>query len=314
MSCSLLEPLGRIQSIDRILNEYFIWDIAFESDGTAWMKAPDVGLIKYETDGSWELFDQTNSIINGTNYSIRDIVVDDQDRVWLGNDGLVCYDGEFIRYDSTNSVIRGDHINCLEVDSEGKVWFSISGDSGESELGCFNDGNITIYSPEHPGFFRRIGDMAIDQDDNIWCSSLSILQDTCLFKFDQAEWTAYDTSDFGFKPYQIDKIMVTPDNDLIGRISYLLSSSTVPDDAPHAFIYDGISFDVMDDDNLECLTSFIDSDGDIWGSRIGQLSVRRQDGIIRKPILYDPYFITESPSGDIWVSSKKGVYIYRKVN
>ncbi len=313
ISCSIFEPNGSIQFVDKILNGYFIYNIAFESDGTAWMEARDIGLIRYEPDGTMEIFNHTNSIINEQTY-IKDIKVDSQDRVWFGNDGLVCYDGEFTRYDSSNSDIPGGFVNHLAIGSDDKLWFSASGESmQEGGLGCCNNGNIVMYTKQNSNNpISRIGDIAIDQEENIWIVPMSIIHDTCMAKFDGAGWTVYDTTDFGFKPYHIGKIMINSNNELIGFIDYWLSSSTVPEDAPHMFIYDGVSFEILSDYSGNSLTSLIDKDGDIWYHGYGKITLVSGEETIHKLILYEPYSIFESPNGEMWVGSRNGVYIYRK--
>ncbi len=310
-SCMNSTSDAKIQFVDRIFNNYAVRNIVFESDGTAWLLVHDVGVIRYETDGSWELFDHTNSIINEDLFSIRDMVVDGQDRLWIGNDGLVCYDDGFVRYDSSNSPMTGNYVNCIEIDSQDKVWFSVSAGRTNSGLGCYDQGTISMHIPEHTGVIRNMGDMAIDMNDHIWCSSIYTLYDTCLYEYDQSEWTVYDTVDIGFNPYFIQNIWVNPDNELIASISYALSSSMINEDGPLWFKYDGERFEVIENDHSTLPKAYMDDDGYFWSTYQNKLKIETEEGLLEKTVLYIPYSVHGSPTGDIWVSSDHGVYIYR---
>ncbi len=325
LSCTLFNPpnaqIGEITFDEKILDGYFVVSIAFEDDGTAWMGTLGTygqGLIKYDTDGTTHVFDHTNSIINDST-TIWDIEVDIHGNVWIGNDGLVCYDGQdFVRYELLNEDTPLNRVMSIASDSEGKVWFASWNilDEGERTGGIvsFFQDNFTIYTPDNSELMEYTSfDIEVDHNDNIW-----LAQTRSLVKFNGSTWTTYDSDALGFVPFLIREIEINSRNDIVGIIDYSGYSGGMMHPAtgkPTLFSFNSENSQFTLTDSVYFHTLTIDDNDQIWCSCFYGLRVYSPNNLKLTSLAQDSrglFSIKESPSGDIWIGSRDGVYIYQK--
>ena len=313
VSCSLFNPELNIEFDRKILDGYFVISIAFEDDGTTWMGtlgSYGQGLIRYSAQGT-QIYDHSNSIINDST-TIGDIEIDSQGRVWFGNDGLVCYDeGDFTRYDTSNSPIPVNNIRSIAIDSEDRVWFA-SGYFGEVSLISFDGSTFTVYTSENSELpVNSIGDIEVDHNNNVWMAMRGIIDNICLTKFDRSIWITYNVADLGFTPYLISDIEINNHNEIYGIIDYSLSSAMY-DNRPSLFVFNGQNPAIVLSDSGSFHYSCIDQNNHIWCSGFGSLAVYDGQNLSFLNTSHSSFAIKESPSGEMWIGSGDGVYIYKK--
>jgi len=307
-SCSVHQPVSDLELVDHILKNNSIWSMAFESDGTAWLGTQEEGLIKVDTNGILQVFNSDNSIINEES-TIRDIEVDSQDRVWISNDGLVCYEsGQFTRYDSTNSIIPQNYVRSIAIDKLDRVWATSFGSGEDAGLVLYDSGNFQLFTEENSNIpDERIWDVEVDNDNSIW-----LLARSKFVKYNGVSWTTYDNDDFGFTPYMISDIAIDNDNRVCAVINYAASSSIHENDVPSLFIYNQNRTLVFNQKALMFPSVYVDSDNYVWCADFSGTGVF--DGIAYNESYIDKASMTvcESPDGKIWIGCNDGVYIYQK--
>ncbi|MEA3391418.1 MAG: two-component regulator propeller domain-containing protein [Candidatus Marinimicrobia bacterium] len=326
LSCALFDPpvpeVEDITFIQQILDGYFVVSIAFEDDGTAWLGTLGggygPGLIKYETNGTTTIYDHTNSIINDST-TIRDIEVDKDGNVWIGNDGLICFDGnDFTRYSLLNENTHLNRVMSIASDSEGKVWFAswnlLNSGVRTGGLVSFYQDEFTVYTPDNSGLNEYASyDIEIDNNDNIW-----LAQNSSLVKFNGNTWTTYGSDDLGFEPFMICDIDITSQNTVVGIIDYtgfsggMMFPST---GKPTLFSFDGINSQNVLTDSVFFQSLTVDEQDRIWCPNFHNLRVYNSRNLQLESIAPDNigiFAIKESPLGEIWMGSGDGVYIYQK--
>jgi hypothetical protein len=319
ISCNLFNPPGGsvidITYEKQILEDVSVVSIAFERDGTAWMGTLggyETGLIRYGTDNTASFFTSQNSILSDSS-TIWDIAVDSDARVWIANEGLVCYqNGSFTRYDSSNSPISvNNNVRSIAIDSNDKIWFVAGG------LISYDNLEFTVYTTANSDLpSELIRDIKIDNDNNIW-----LLYPDMICKFDGDTWTSYSKSqlDLNSAPGMLGDIDINSENVICGILDYSLSSLSSPAvGKPVAFTFDGITSNVaLGDSSSYFMSIFIDSDDNIWCTGIhSEIRVYNADNLnvfSKHDLDHSPFTIKESPDGKIWISGgDDGVYIYRR--
>ncbi len=325
LSCTLFDPpdaqIEEITFDEKILDGYFVVSIAFEDDGTAWLGTLGTygqGLIRYDTDGTTQVYNSLNSIINDST-TIWDIEVDIHGNVWIGNDGLVCYDGQdFVRYELLNEDTPLNRVMSIASDSEGKVWFASWNrlDGGETIGGVvsFEQEEFNVYTPDNSDLNEHMNfDIEIDLDDNIW-----LAQFNSLVKFDGSQWTTYGSDDLGFEPFMIREIEINSQNDVIGIIDYSGFSGGMmypSSGKPTLFSFDGYNAQRVLTDSVYFRSLTIDQNDNIWcpcpyGLRVYEPNKLKLTALADEGRGH--FSVKESPSGEIWTGSGDGVYIYQK--
>ena len=318
LSCGEREIYGNLTLIDHILEGKTIISIAFDDDGTAWLSTNETttdvsgpSLIKYKiVDGSFEVFDHSNSILD-SQIAIQDIEIDDQGRVWFGMRGLCCYDeGIFTRYDSSNSIFPQNSVRSIAIDSEDRIWANCLGPEEDAGLILYDHGTFQIFNTENSDIpYEKVLDIEVGVGQDMW-----MLAGGNIIKYDGQTWTEYDEEDFGFQPYVIDDIAVDDDNNVCAVIDYAYSSSSFNDNVPILFIFNEDETITFHAEMSLWPSVFVDSDNDVWFC--GYEKVRKYDGDTLKvyDLPHSSFSINESPRGDIWIGCNNGVYIYQKEN
>ncbi len=193
-----------------VLESNQIWDIDFDSTGTAWI-AGYSGLLKSNYDSLWQFSTVTS-------YCIK---IDSLQKVWIGSGTtLKCYDGsDWHSYDLT----MWDFINSIDISDEGLVWLATSGGlfkfNGDTFTKIYQallatsrsvsiaaDGNIWVGSNYGIGklsgndfeFFypvdngmtdNEVFEIETDQSNNVWIGTRNGLA-----IFSSPPWTIYNTS------------------------------------------------------------------------------------------------------------------------
>jgi ligand-binding sensor domain-containing protein len=310
-SCSVHEPVSDLELVDHILRNNSIWSMAFESNGTAWistMSGYGDGLIKIDTNGTIQVFDSENSIINDEE-TVRDIEIDAMDKVWMSNDGLVCYeDGVFTRYDSTNSILPQNFVKSIAIDRTDRVWASsYAGGSDYAGVIMVDNGSFQLYSEENSAIpYERVWDIEVGPDNSIW-----MLSNGSFINYDGTNWVEYDEDDFGFHPAYITDIAIDNKNNVCTVMDYAMSSYW-EEISPALFVFNPDKTIIFNQARPISPSVFVDSENIVWcggfqgvsvfdGSTYSQLDIKHAASIIR-----------ESPSGEIWIGGGDGVYIYKK--
>ncbi|MEJ5311483.1 MAG: two-component regulator propeller domain-containing protein [Anaerolineae bacterium] len=98
-------------------DKYFFENIAFDSRGDPWIVS-SAGL--HQRDGLFWKFYPGHSL-----YTPQSIVVDAQDRVWVGtfSQGLQLYErGSWLTFTPQNSALASDNVSALAVDAANRLW------------------------------------------------------------------------------------------------------------------------------------------------------------------------------------------------
>ena len=113
------------------------------------------------------------------------IVIDNNNNKWIGtyDIGLIKYDEEnFINYNTGNSQIPGNRVNCLNVDNQNRIW--VGTDRG---IGVFDGSSWITYTRENSGLTNEyINKIRFYNSDVVWIATAGNL-----VKFDGINWTVY---------------------------------------------------------------------------------------------------------------------------
>ncbi len=299
------------------LQDYHIISIAFDKSGAAWLGTLRQGLIRHNGT-SIAVFDSTNSILNKA--AIWDIEVDKKGNVWLGTDDLVKYDGsKFTRYGSGQYDLPRNAVRSMAIDGADNVWFS-AGAFRQGGLVKYDGNRFSAFTPENsklPG--NLIGGIAIDQQNTVWVALNDGVTATSVVRIKDDKWDVFGEKELGFNPYYYGNIVTDKNNDLLASIDYRLSSTIAPG-RPQVFRFNGQSSQIikLPEENKKVYMThqvFVDRDNRIWAAfrddkeygvfRNGKWDLKDLDeseGI---------FAIGQSPSGEIWLGTGKGVYILK---
>lgn len=296
---------------------YHVISIAFEASGTAWMGTLDMGLIRHSATGI-TVFDSTNSILHKA--PIWDIEVDKKGNVWIGTDDLVRYDGtKFTRFDSKQFSLPGKSVRSIGIDGADNVWFA-SGGFGEGGLVRYDGSRFSTFTPKNsalPG--NLIADIAIDQQNTIWAAVNDGVNTTSIVRIREGKWDVLGSKELGFNPYYFGNIVTSKQNELFASIDYGLSSTMVTG-RPQIFRFNGQRANILNlpqEDKVIYMTQrvFVDRENRVWAS----FSNGKEYGVFRNGRweLNDldesegVFTFAQSPAGEIWLGTGKGVYILK---
>ncbi len=117
--------------------------IAIDQSGNIWAGTGYSGIVKYNGT-AWSKFTQSNS--NILHDFTNDILVDNSNKVWVGNyKGVSVYNGtNFTNYDTVNASFNGATVYSLGKDNNGKIWLaSRNGSFGYQGITTFDGTNWT---------------------------------------------------------------------------------------------------------------------------------------------------------------------------
>jgi len=99
--------------------------VAVDSQNRKWFGSQDAVVCVFDGD-TWLSYDYTNSTIFKKS-AINDIKFDDDNKVYICNEGLTVFDGtSWITYDKYNSGLLNE-VSSIAIDSDGKKWIASSG-------------------------------------------------------------------------------------------------------------------------------------------------------------------------------------------
>nr|WP_295929096.1 two-component regulator propeller domain-containing protein [uncultured Dyadobacter sp.] len=299
------------------LQNYHVISIAFESSGTAWLGTLSQGLIRYNASGI-VVFDSTNSILNKA--PIWDIKVDKKGNVWIGTDDLVRYDGtKFTRFDSKEFSLPGKAVRSIGIDAADNIWFA-SGGFGEGGLVEYDGNRFSTFTPKNsalPG--NLIAGVAVDQQNTIWAAVNDGVNTTSIVRIREGKWDVFGAKELGFNPYYFGNIVTDRQNELFVSIDYGLSSTMVAR-RPQIFRFNGQQANIISlpqEDKVIYMTHrvFVDRENRVWAS----FSSGKEYGVFQsgrwemKDLDESEGIFTfaQSPAGEIWLGTGKGVYILK---
>ncbi|MGE5458257.1 MAG: two-component regulator propeller domain-containing protein [Methanococcaceae archaeon] len=295
----------------KILDNYFVKSIAFDSKGNAWIGTYKQGLIKYNPHET-VIYNSYNSALPD-DLVIWDIAVDSKDNVWIGCDGIIKYDGiDFTTYNTTNSPVPEDFVYSIAIDSKDNIWFT-SCRFREGGFVKFDGTNWEVYTPENSALpVRSVKSIAIDNSDNVWLALSEIVNNTYLVKISGPEWTTYSNEDLGFVPYYFAGIDINSQNKVCGAIDYSLSGSGI-NPGPQAFIFDGTKTEqlrINDKAGIKSLT--VDNEDNLWCAIYGGYAVYNGEQWIVDDSTFQEsgvFTIRQANDNRIWLGTGDGIYI-----
>lgn len=295
----------------KILDNYFVTSIAFDSKGNAWIGTFKQGLIKYNSHETI-VFNSSNSILP-SNIVIWDIAIDSKDNIWIGCNGLLKYDGNnFMLYNSINTPIPEDFVYSIAIDSKDNVWFT-SCRFKEGGLVKF-DGTIWIvYTPENSNLpVNSVKSIAIDKYDNVWLALSEIVNNTYLIEISETSWKTYTSEDLGFVPYYFANIDINSQNKICGAIDYSLSSLWV-NPGPQVFIFDGHNTEQLRINDMARIKSLtVDNEDNLWCAISNGYAVYNgEQWIVDDSTFKESSVFTIKQADDkrVWLGTGDGIYI-----
>ena len=155
--------------------------INIDKNGTLWLGTRE-GLVTF--DGTnWMTILSLDSVVN-------DIEFDKFDNIWIGTDGgLLKFDGSnWITYNTSNSGLPSNFIQCIKIDIEGNKWIGTGYlfDQGAG-IAKFDGENWEVYNTLNSGLpSNHIRVITSDDSGNLWAGTPDGIA-----KFDGLEWTKY---------------------------------------------------------------------------------------------------------------------------
>lgn len=295
----------------KILDGYFVNSIAFDNLGNAWIGTFKQGLIKYNSEGK-TIYNSANSVISD-NSVINDLAIDSRNNVWIACEALIKFDGKnFTTFNSSNSPVPEDFIKSVAIDSQDNIWFS----SSRFRLGGlvkYDGTNFTVFTPDNSDLpANLITGITVDKNDKVWIALNEIVNNSYLVKISNNKWTTYNSSDLGFTPYYFGNIQTDSKNRLVGAIDYSLSS-TLYNNGPQVFIFDGADSETLTcDNNLNIRFLTIDKNNNIWcGTSDGYAVYNGKKWTIDNSSFKaeSVFAIEQSPDNKIWIGTGNGIYI-----
>lgn len=174
--------------------EFF--SVAVDSAGIVWAGSNVDGLAKF-SGVTWTAFTRKNS---GLQFSrIYDLAVDEQDRLWMACDGgAQMFDGtDWFTWDGSNSPVPSSDIVGVDINRNGHVW--LSSDGGPH---LEHDGKNWI---AHQSPYIVNGRLAIDGEDIVWVGGSGLV------RYDDTNWTMYDSTNSGLPDARVHAIAVDQD-------------------------------------------------------------------------------------------------------
>lgn len=294
----------------KILNEYFVTSIAFDSKGNAWIGTFDKGLIKYNSNETI-VYDSSNSLIQDD--KIWDIAVDSKDNIWIGCKGLIKFDGNnFMLYNPQNTPMPEDYVFSIAIDSKDNIWFT-SCVFREGGIVKFDGTTWTVFTPKNSNMpDNLVHSIAIDHNDNVWLALGGYVGMSFLVRISGNKWTSYNSDDIGFSPYYFLNIDIDSHNEVCASIDYTLSSAFY-NSGPQAFVFNGSNSLQLQIDSLTNFTSLkVDNEDNIWCNTGHGFAVYNWDKWIINDSIFEScgaFTIEQAPDNRIWIGTGEGVFI-----
>ena len=119
---------------------------------------------------------------------LSSIVIDHKGIKWIGSfdNGLISFDDRtFTNFNTSNSAIPDNQINCISVDAQNNIWVGTT-----YGIGVYNGSSWKVYDRYNSGLQSEIvNTIKFDASANAWIGTT-----TNLTKFDGINWTIYNTS------------------------------------------------------------------------------------------------------------------------
>jgi len=281
----------------------FVRKFYLDHHGNFWFGTNGDGLIRYDGK-TLENFTKEEGV--GT--AIREIKEDPDGNIWFGtSSGLVMYDdSSFTNYTLRNG-LEDEEIWAIDIDKKGIIWVgSVEGLStfdGE-KFEYFEVPKASVKNPESMLSENRIGDILIDQQENIWLAT------------DGYGITQYNGESFEF----FTKENGLPDNNVADIFEDSQGNIWIGTFYGGVSRYDGVSFTNFTKDGIiegvETYNFCEDRQGNIWfsaenfgvykydGSKFTQFT--KEDGLATNTI----QSIFEDDKGQIWFGTWQGLSIY----
>lgn len=177
-----------------------IYDIVEDKKGNKWIST-DHGVSKF--DGTnWSTFNTSNSGL--TSNKTGRIKIDKKGNKWIDTDKGICKfdDINWTVYNKMDGVLGGDYLSSFDLDTAGNLW-AFSGKIYNYTIGKFDGQQWTKYNANNSIFNGLCWAITIDSLNNKWIGS-----DKGLFKFDDINWTKFDTTNSQISNNFIKKIKI----------------------------------------------------------------------------------------------------------
>ena len=294
-----------------ILEGYFVKSIAFDSKGNAWIGTFKQGLIKYNSTET-VIYNSSNSLFPDSQV-IWDVAVDSKDKVWIGAEGIIEFDGQdFIFHNTQNSSIPEDFVHSIAIDSKDNVWFT-SCRFRQGGIVKHNGGSWEVFTPENSELpVNLVHSIAIDQDDKVWLALGETVNNTYLTEISESHWKTYTSEDLGFAPYYLSEIAVNSHNEVCVGVDYSLSS-TWNHLGPHVFVFNGnSSIQLMIESTRSVNALAVDNEDNIWCTTGQGFAVYNWEHWLRNDSIFQEsgsFEIVQAPDNAIWIGTGHGIYI-----
>lgn len=309
ISCLTDYSTDEFEFIERKLNNKEIMNIVFESDGTAWMASyfsGGHGLIKIDTSGSVNSFDGENSPID-PELMIQDMEVDNLDRLWIGNDGLIMHEnGVFTQYNTSTHYMPGNYMASIASDQLGKVW-AISRSAGfwTALISVEND-SVRVFDETSSNIpSELVVDVEIDQNNDVW-----ILAIGNLYKFDGSTWEILNLDSLQLSSYTISNFAIDNDDRILGVLTYTNTSDEV---VSALFMYDEGETTLYGTEDTMFRHFEIDKDNRAWYcNEMNILKYYDGENIVAPKFSHDAAVAAIAPDGKLWIGGLDGLFIYEQ--
>ncbi len=261
---------------NHVLDNSSISCIAKDSQGVKWMASGD-RLVSFD-DTNWLSYEPTQYHGN-----INSVAIDSQNTKWVGFEvgiygtyGLASFDGTtWTPYNTTNSPLPSNYINCIAVDNQDVVWISAS-----NYLLRFDGITWTPYSStlwgQADGYVNCI---AIDAQGNVWLGTHD-----GLVRFNRTNWTVFDTANSDLPGNYIHSLAF----DAQGNLWIGIDAGRDMQSVGSLVCYNGANFTVYNAYNSDmCINDLssiaIDNDNNKWigsGWVSGGLCVFNENGVV----------------------------------
>jgi len=179
-------------------------DVYIEDDGTIWFGA--FSIVKKDGD-IWRRFDYTNSSFPVSN--INRFEMDSENNLWAGTlDGLVkLKDTTITLYTTGNTNLPSNWITDITKDRNNILWIT----TGNGIVRMENDSMIIFDENNTPLVDDQMLTVEVDRLNNKWFGGY-----TCgLVKFDDVNWTIFNTSNSGLWSNEIRDLAIDKNNNII---------------------------------------------------------------------------------------------------
>ncbi len=248
-------------------------------------------LLDPKSTGKWEVFNSGN-VLPGD--YINDVFVDKNDNLWVAvnGQGVTFYNGDdWITYNTSNSGILNNYVNCIEQDANGDMWFGTN-----DGISFLVDGSVWYYFQD-PNVVYKILSLKKDRNGWVWIGTEgeSFLYYDGTGFYTGADWPVEDLNTVN-----------TIEEDEFGRIWFGTNMGIT--------IWNGSSWDWKS--SLDGLTEdviwslYLDSKDRMWIGTGGGTSLTYSEGGVFKHLsLFNGMNyefmvdICEDAGGDIWIAT-----------